>query len=251
MRGTDLEYNNSLGLLKTMFTLDNGINIKTKTEDTKQNIELNHINTHIKRVYYPETSKNKAGYFRYAIFENSFGNTYKITRDGELYKKTRQGFRLLKTHTAVLKTEGSCDWIYRNVCFTKGRDMHFVAMHILMMTCAYSNFLDLYLSSSNLVVNHCKLTNDKEVRDHSYDALNHLEIITSKQNQRHGYLVKRFGLTEIHAEINDLEKLAPCFIDIRELKGKQKEDAIRENRNLLNAYNIINIYQSKGEIWVD
>ena len=96
MRGTDVQYNQQLGLLGAVYTIE-GNNAVPRSE-TKQAQELTFINNHINRVFYPETSK-KAGYFRYATFTTSYGTEYKITRNGELYKKTADGYKLLKTST--------------------------------------------------------------------------------------------------------------------------------------------------------
>lgn len=251
MRGTDVQYNQQLGLLGAIYTIEG--NNATPRNETKQAQELTFINNHINRVFYPETSK-KAGYFRYATFTTSYGSEYKITRSGELYKKGDDGYyKLLKTST---KKQDARTWVYRAAAFSKIKDnkqeMTFVEFHLLMLTCAYSNFLDLYLASKNICVNHTKiLRKDAELRDHSYDALHHLEVLTSAENHWHGVLCKRFGLYDIHIEYEDLLKLAPSLTVISKLTGEERKEAIKKNKDLVKSYTIISVYQQRKEIWVD
>lgn len=250
MRGTDVQYNQQLGLLGAVYTIE-GNNAVPRSE-TKQAQELTFINNHINRVFYPETSK-KAGYFRYATFTTSYGTEYKITRNGELYKKTSEGYKLLKTST---KKNDDRTWAYRAAAFSKSKDsikdVTFIEFHLLMLTCAYSNFLDLYLASKNICVNHTKiLRKDIALRDHSYDALHHLEVLTSAENYWHGVWCKKLGLYDIHIEYEDLLKLAPSLTIISKLTGEKRKEAIKKNKDLVRSYTIINVYQQRKEIWMD
>ena len=115
-------------------------NTEPRNTESKQMQELIYINNHIQRFY-------NGNFFSYAIFETLGGFRYKVTSDARIYKVDKGMLKEVKSHTManMTTTYKALRYMYQGV-------QHNVHMHLVMMVCAYPDFLEAYLSDNLLSI---------------------------------------------------------------------------------------------------
>lgn len=209
-------------------------NTEPRSTESKQMQELIYINNHIQRFY-------NGNYFSYAIFKTIGGFTYKVTSDARIYKVDGIRLKEIKPHTManMTTTYKALRYMYQGV-------QHNVHMHLVMMVCAYPDFLDAYLSDNLLRVNHCTIAEKQEDRNDLYDMVSNLEVIQHSTNLRHGRFIHRYGLYNTHLEAEDMDALVGSLIPLSEgMSDELKSKVKRLNRSVVN-----NFYMEKGlSLW--
>lgn len=203
---------------------------KPRNVETQQMQELIYINNNIKRFY-------NGTEFSFAVFEVMHGFTYKVTADARIYKVDNCKLKEIKPHVManMSTTYTALRYMY------KGKQ-HNIHMHLIMMVCAYPDFLDAYVGNSEYRVNHCMIAKNENDRSYLYDMIYNLEICTHSVNLRHGRFCRRYGIFNTHIEAEDLDDLLPLMIPVNE----NMSDELREKVKRMNRIAVNNYYMERG-----
>lgn len=206
-----------------------------RSTESKQMQELIYMNSHIQRFY-------NGNYFSYAVFETLGGFRYKVTTDARIYKIKDGTLKEVKAHIMA-----NMSTTYTALRYMYQGEQHNIHMHLVMMVCAYPDFLDAYLSNNLFRVNHCMIAEDDNDRSDLYDMLSNLEICTHSTNLRHGRFCHKYGIYNTHIESEDLDELLPLMIPLSD----DMNDELRERVKRMNKAAVNNFYMERGlALWV-